>query len=248
MPDPRNPLVRVTLAPEWIGQDPVRVELPGEVLPIDMSPADFAVEYHVPADIADEIQAWDDEFQAAYRPDDPAASGFPDEQTMDRWVERGLRVARRLAAELGPLVPVEVRTSLGDVVVDPPALAASPPLRVDFDDVDFDDGVTYIYDGRPLTGEVVETDHDGNVIELTPVVDGRANGVDRTWYSDGTLRIETTVVDGRATGTSRMWHPNGRLAEERDFNQRGDLVAIRWWDEDGNPVEREPGRAAGPDR
>jgi hypothetical protein len=125
MADSRNQLLRVSLAPEWIEQDPIRVELPGELLPIDMSPADFAVEYRVPADITDEIEAWDREFQDAYRPDDPAESGFDDEETMDRWVERGMQAARRLAAELGALIPVEVRTSLGSVVVDPEAPASA---------------------------------------------------------------------------------------------------------------------------
>jgi antitoxin component YwqK of YwqJK toxin-antitoxin module len=126
--------------------------------------------------------------------------------------------------------------------------ATGPPVRINIDDVDFDDGVNYLHDGLPMTGEVVETDHDGNVIELTPVVNGRANGVELSWYSDGTLHIETTVVDGRATGTSRRWHRNGQLAEERDFDPRGALVAIRLWDEDGTPVPREPGRATRPDR
>lgn len=117
-------------------------------------------------------------------------------------------------------------------------------MRIDIDDVDFDDGVNYRYNGQLLTGEVVETDRDGNVIELTPVVDGRPNGVERAWYPDGTRRVETTVADGAATGISRQWHPNGQLAEERDFDERGDLVAIRLWDENGTPVERPPGRAA----
>jgi antitoxin component YwqK of YwqJK toxin-antitoxin module len=117
-------------------------------------------------------------------------------------------------------------------------------VRINIDDADFDDGVFYRYNGELVTGEIVETDRQGNVVNLTPVTDGRPNGVERAWYSDGTLRIETTVVDGEATGTSRQWHPNGRLAEERDFDDRGRLVAIRQWDENGTPIERKPGRAA----
>jgi antitoxin component YwqK of YwqJK toxin-antitoxin module len=121
-------------------------------------------------------------------------------------------------------------------------------MRVNIDDVDFDDGVHYVYDGQLFNGEVVETDHDGNVIELVPVVDGRANGVERSWYADGTLSGEITVVNGNATGTSRRWHPNGQLAEERDFDARGSLVEIRRWDEDGTPVPREPRTVARPSR
>jgi hypothetical protein len=125
MPDPRDRLRGVRLAPEWIEQYPIWVSTPDEMLPVDMSPEEFAEEYGVPADIAAEIDAWDREFQLAYREDDPAESGFEDEASMDRWVERGLRAARRLAAELGPRIPVELRTSLGSVMVD-----AEPPAPV----------------------------------------------------------------------------------------------------------------------
>lgn len=123
MDDRRNDLLRVRLAPEWIGQDPVRVEVSGEQLPVDMSPEQFAQVYRVPVDIADEIAAWDREFQASYDPDDPAESGFDGELAMDRWVERGMRVAQRLAVELGAGIPVELRTSLGDVLVESPPSA-----------------------------------------------------------------------------------------------------------------------------
>jgi antitoxin component YwqK of YwqJK toxin-antitoxin module len=119
-------------------------------------------------------------------------------------------------------------------------------MRINLDDTSYgdDEEEIYRYNGELITGDVVETDRDGNVIGLTPVVNGRANGVERAWYSDGTLRLEIPVVNGNATGTSRQWHPNGQLAEERDFDGRGDLVAIRLWAEDGTPLEREPGRAA----
>jgi hypothetical protein len=115
----RARLLGVRLAPEWIEQDPVRVSLPGELLPIGLSPEELGEQYDVPAVIWTEIDEWDRQFQDAYQPDDPAESGFPDEAAMDRWVERGMRVARRLARELGPSVPVEITTSLGTVRVDP---------------------------------------------------------------------------------------------------------------------------------
>jgi hypothetical protein len=121
--DARARLLGVRLAPEWIEQDPVRVTLAGELLPIDLSPEELGEQYAVPAEIWTEIDEWDREFQDAYQPDDPAESGFPDEVTMDRWVEHGMRAARRLAAELGPSIPVQITTSLGTVQVepDPPA-------------------------------------------------------------------------------------------------------------------------------
>ena len=116
-------------------------------------------------------------------------------------------------------------------------------MRVDIDDTSFDDGFTYMYEGEPVTGEIVETDPDGNVVTVIPVVDGVPNGTERAWYPDGTLRLEIPMVNGAVRGTSRQWHPDGRLAQECDFDDRGDLVAIREWTEDGTPVERPPGRA-----
>ena len=117
-------------------------------------------------------------------------------------------------------------------------------MRINIDDATVDDGFTYRYEGELVTGEIVETDPSGNVVGLTPVVDGVPNGIERAWYPDGTLRLEIPMADGAAQGTSRRWHPNGRLAEERDFDDRGNLVAIREWAEDGTPVERAPGRAS----
>lgn len=45
---------------------------------------------------------------------------------------------------------------------------------------------------------------------------------------------------------SREWHPNGHLAEEREFNDRGRLVAIRRWAEDGTPLEPDSPRIPAP--
>jgi len=114
----REKLLGVRLAPEWIGQYPVRVSTPEDDVPLDVSPEELVDEYGVPADICAAIEEWDREFQDTYRPDDPAQSGFEDEETMERWVERGLAIGRRLAGELGPRIPVEIRTARGRVIVD----------------------------------------------------------------------------------------------------------------------------------
>jgi antitoxin component YwqK of YwqJK toxin-antitoxin module len=109
-------------------------------------------------------------------------------------------------------------------------------MRVDIDDTEQEDGFTYTYRGETFTGEVVELDADGTVVELIEVVNGVPHGIERAWYPDRTLRLETRIVAGWAVGTSRYWHPNGTLAEERDFDDRGNLVAIRRWDQSGQPV------------
>jgi hypothetical protein len=113
---------------------------------------------------------------------------------------------------------------------------ASRP-RVHIDDTDSPDGFGFDHEGRPVTGEVVDTDRTGNVNDVTPVVRGVPHGVQRAWYPDGTLRLAIPLFNGVARGTSRRWYPNGRLAEERDIDDRGGLVAIRRWDESGSPIE-----------
>ena len=46
------------------------------------------------------IQEWDQEYQAVYRPDDPASSGFDDEGRTAAWLARGLELARELGRQL----------------------------------------------------------------------------------------------------------------------------------------------------
>mgnify|MGYP007039430892 CR=1 FL=1 len=120
MPGPRDQLRRVRLWPEWYNQYPVRIDMPEYDVPRDIPTEELTERFGVPADIVAEIDAWDREWQEIYRPDDPRESGFDDAETMHRWYDRGLRVARRLAAELGPGIPVEVvKAGGGSVVADP---------------------------------------------------------------------------------------------------------------------------------
>jgi antitoxin component YwqK of YwqJK toxin-antitoxin module len=110
-------------------------------------------------------------------------------------------------------------------------------MRVNIDDTSQEDEFTYTYRGEVFTGEVVDVDDAGNVLWMTPVIDGVANGTERSWYPDGTLKAEIPRVGGRAIGTSRRWHTNGRLAEEREIDEYGVPVAVRKWDEHGKPIE-----------
>jgi hypothetical protein len=82
--------------------------------------------FGVSADIVTEIAGWDREWQDIYCHDDPRESGFADVEIIHRWFERGLRVARRLATELGPGTPVEVvKAGGGYIVADPKPTADS---------------------------------------------------------------------------------------------------------------------------
>jgi len=58
-------------------------------------------------ELADDLNAWADDFDATLVLDDPASSGFPDEAAENAFAERGARLARRLATELSGRYRVE---------------------------------------------------------------------------------------------------------------------------------------------
>lgn len=109
-------------------------------------------------------------------------------------------------------------------------------MRINIDELDIGDDLAYYYEGELFTGEVVETDQNGHIIAFLTLVDGRGNGPEWLWFSDGRLKTETMVRDGRAVGVSREWHPNGQLAQESEFDAQGQMMSIRRWNEDGSPA------------
>lgn len=64
----------------------------------DVDPAELAISAALVADLA----AWAAAFDATLDPDDPIASGFPSEVAAAAFRARGVDLARRLRAELGP--------------------------------------------------------------------------------------------------------------------------------------------------
>ncbi|WP_040804587.1 toxin-antitoxin system YwqK family antitoxin [Nocardia concava] len=99
-----------------------------------------------------------------------------------------------------------------------------------------DDDLRLTFRGEPFTGEVVETIGD-QLLSQEFYVAGVPHGPDREWWAGGPLKSEGEVDYGRPKGIWRSWHHNGQLAEEREFNGRGHLTAVRRWDEAGNPIE-----------
>jgi hypothetical protein len=106
--DERSRVLRVRLSPEWPNQYPVWITLRDDPDPEDTPVEELPQRYGISDRLCAEIDEWDREFQAIYRADDPRESAFPDEATTHRWYARGRELADRLAAELGPAVPVEV--------------------------------------------------------------------------------------------------------------------------------------------
>ncbi len=108
-------------------------------------------------------------------------------------------------------------------------------MRINIDDTEFGSDLRYLYEGEPFTGEAVETISEGQVVALSTYRNGLAHGPMFEWYPDGQRKFEGEARDGRAVGVSREWHRNGQLAEERIFDEEGDLVSVRRWDEQGAP-------------
>jgi antitoxin component YwqK of YwqJK toxin-antitoxin module len=113
------------------------------------------------------------------------------------------------------------------------------PQRVNADDTDMDEAQRVLFQGVPFTGEVVELDDDGVVIELNTYRDGREDGPQREWFNDGMLRSEYHASGGSPTGESRDWHPNGQLARRQEFDQYGVLRLREVFSEDGVPQQGE---------
>lgn len=63
----------------------------------------------IPTELASRIDEWDDRFQATYVPDDPASSGFVNEETKRTFIEDGKRLFHELANAVSGKYKVEYR-------------------------------------------------------------------------------------------------------------------------------------------
>lgn len=54
-------------------------------------------------------------------------------------------------------------------------------MRINIDDADIGDDLAYRYSGKLFAGEMVETDQDGQVVNLLTLADGRGNGPELSW-------------------------------------------------------------------
>jgi antitoxin component YwqK of YwqJK toxin-antitoxin module len=109
-------------------------------------------------------------------------------------------------------------------------------MRVDFDEVDWDESALLIHDGAPFTGEVVEKTADGAIVAVTSYVNGREDGPSTEWYPSGQVKARGEVRFGTAVGTHQVWHPNGQLAAETEFDDQGNRLSNREWDAAGNVI------------
>jgi antitoxin component YwqK of YwqJK toxin-antitoxin module len=108
-------------------------------------------------------------------------------------------------------------------------------LRVNIKDTTLSEGQEVLYQGVPLTGEVIRTTKDGTVVTSKWYRDGLEEGPQREWYGDGTRQSEYLVVDTNVSGQSLDWHRNGQLARRQEFDEYGELRKREVWDENGVP-------------
>jgi antitoxin component YwqK of YwqJK toxin-antitoxin module len=107
-------------------------------------------------------------------------------------------------------------------------------LRVDENELDWDEDNEPSYRGEPFTGESAEYAPDGRLMSLTTYVDGLADGPFQVWAKTGTLIVEGRSRLGDPVGTQREWYDNGAPKAEHIYGDGGRLLNVRNWDENGN--------------
>lgn len=110
-------------------------------------------------------------------------------------------------------------------------------IRVIEDDLDWDDDNLPSYQGKPFTGESVETMPDGQLLSLATYVDGFPDGPHRVWGAGGVLVGEGTSRRGRPIGVQRQWYPNGTPKVESEYAENGEMIRYRAWDKEGAITE-----------
>lgn len=116
-------------------------------------------------------------------------------------------------------------------------------IRVDFDEVSWDDDSRVVHNGVWFTGEVVEKTRSGEIVAVTSYWNGVEDGQSTEWYPSGQLKARGVARYGQAVGAHQVWHPNGQLATEAVFDDEGHQLSRRAWDEAGNLIaDSAPGR------
>lgn len=108
--------------------------------------------------------------------------------------------------------------------------------RVNYDELDSPDGVTYSWQGQLFTGTSYELRPNGQLWNEMDFVDGQYHGQMRSWSPSGQLEEETTYYNGVTYGPDREWDEAGRLRREA-FIEYSFLVREKKWDENGQLIE-----------
>lgn len=109
-----------------------------------------------------------------------------------------------------------------------PARAASPPESLEHDVRRTVDK----HSGQVLSERVVALEPDGHTVK---------DGIQRTWYPDGSPRSERRFAVGEPAGVWRSWYPGGVPEQEYEFAD--EPTPMRYWHPDGSPSAEGPARS-----
>jgi antitoxin component YwqK of YwqJK toxin-antitoxin module len=110
------------------------------------------------------------------------------------------------------------------------------PSRVEFDDCEYADDQSLLYQGEPYTGVVFETYADGSPAAEQSYRQGILDGLSRVWHPNHQLKSETMYAFGLRV-YERQWHENGKPKLDRKFDGRAKLISEARFDEAGVPIK-----------
>ncbi|CAO5258491.1 MORN variant repeat protein [Frankia sp. AgKG'84/4] len=110
-----------------------------------------------------------------------------------------------------------------------------PARTVSIDDIDYTDDLFVVYEGKLFTGRVIDRYKDGQICKIDTYRKGRPNGLERSYFPDGSIESEHWHEDGGWHGTGRTWFPDGKLESETLYNH-GEVVHEKRWSEDGTEL------------
>ena len=99
-------------------------------------------------------------------------------------------------------------------------------LRVEEDDLDYDDNLFRLWQDSKFTGTGVARYRSGAIKREVEYRDGVREGVARSWHENGQLHYICMISKGSPHGTKTEWHLDGRLKAIEKF-EHGIVVEAR---------------------
>jgi len=106
-------------------------------------------------------------------------------------------------------------------------MSVDEPNKVNIDELEFDEDLALL-NGVAFTGSVLSYYDKENLEFEYSYSDGLPQGLQREWYSNGSIKSEAEAIRGRGSAWSRNWHQNGVLAEERKYNHLFPVSILKW--------------------
>ena len=99
------------------------------------------------------------------------------------------------------------------------------------ENVEFRNGYYYIIgEKEPFTGIIEFQDESGKIMKGN-FLNGIANGMAKTYSSDGRLLSETPYENGKKNGKHKRYYPNGNVELEKNYkNDKEDGMRISYYE------------------